>query len=107
MCAAGFNIIQVTGILIHPRCVQFASEIGGYAWEKDPVDGRATNRPRDADNHLMDAMRYAMEPFIRRRIAAPPERQRPQTDGVSAQDMRGGWDGLNAGFRLHRKKGTG
>lgn len=90
---SGIQYIQDYRILIHPRCVQFASEIGGYAWEKDPVDGRATNRPRDADNHLMDAMRYAMEPFIRRRIAAPPERQRPQTDGVSAQDMRGGWDG--------------
>lgn len=90
---SGIQYIQDYRILIHPRCVQFASEIGGYAWEKDPVDGRATNRPRDADNHLMDAMRYAMEPFIRHRIAAPPERQRPQTDGVSAQDMRGGWDG--------------
>ncbi len=85
----GIQYLQGYRILIHPRCVHFAEEIGSYAWEKDDT-GAARNRPRDSGNHLMDAMRYAMEPFIRRRVV-PPGR-RPAAAAVTPQDMKGGWD---------------
>ena len=45
---------------MHPRCVNFLREISCYRWEKDAT-GKRLNVPHDEDNHLMDAMRYAME----------------------------------------------
>lgn len=87
----GIQYLQGYRILIHPRCAHFAAEIGGYCWEKDR-SGAALNRPADRDNHLMDAMRYAMEPYIRRRVVPTPPARRTAPGGVLAQDMRGGWD---------------
>lgn len=87
----GIQYLQGYRILIHPRCVHFAREIGGYAWEKDK-SGAAVNRPIDHDNHLMDAMRYGMEPFIRKRIEPPRRTQRTAPAGILPQDVRGGWD---------------
>ena len=57
--------------MIHPRCVHFASEISSYTWDKDK-EGNQINKPIDDNNHLMDAMRYALEPYIRRRVTDPP-----------------------------------
>ena len=48
--------------IIHPRCVNFITEISNYTWDKDKFDN-AINKPIDDFNHLMDAMRYAMEEF--------------------------------------------
>lgn len=58
----GIDYIQDFHIIVHPRCVNFITEISSYSWAKDK-DGRPTNRPEDDFNHLMDAMRYAMEDF--------------------------------------------
>lgn len=59
----GIQKIQDYHIIIHPRCVNFLTEISCYAWEQDK-SGTAINRPIDDYNHLMDAMRYAMEDKI-------------------------------------------
>lgn len=59
---AGISIIQDYKIIIHPRCVNFITEISNYTWDKDKF-GNAINKPIDDFNHLMDAMRYAMEEF--------------------------------------------
>lgn len=59
---AGISIIQDYKIIIHPRCVNFITEISNYTWDKDKFDN-AINKPIDNFNHLMDAMRYAMEDF--------------------------------------------
>lgn len=59
---AGISIIQDYKIIIHPRCVNFITEISNYTWDKDKFDN-AINKPIDDFNHLMDAMRYAMEDF--------------------------------------------
>lgn len=56
----GIQYLQGYTILIHPRCVHFLTEISNYAWETDSF-GTRTNRPMDDFNHLMDAMRYALE----------------------------------------------
>lgn len=44
-----------------PKCVNFLTEIGNYTWARDSQTGRQLNRPIDDFNHLMDAMRYAVE----------------------------------------------
>lgn len=47
-------------IVVHPRCVNFMREAGSYAWQIDK-HGDSINKPTDDNNHLMDAMRYAMQ----------------------------------------------
>lgn len=63
--AYGIQYIQDFEIIIHPRCVNFLTEISNYTWDKDKF-GNSINQPIDDFNHLMDAMRYAVERFSRR-----------------------------------------
>lgn len=60
----GIQFIQGFKIIVHPRCVNFISEISNYTWAKDKL-GNTTNKPIDDFNHLMDAMRYALEGFVK------------------------------------------
>ena len=60
----GIQWIQDLEIIIHPRCVNFLTEISQYQWKKDKF-GKALNEP-DGEDHLMDAMRYALERFIQK-----------------------------------------
>ena len=59
----GIQWIQDLEIIIHPRCVNFITEISNYTWDKDKF-GNKLNEPIDDFNHLMDAMRYALEKHI-------------------------------------------
>ena len=56
----GIQYIQQYKIIIHPRCVNFITEISNYIWDKDKFN-TPINTPVDDFNHLMDAMRYACE----------------------------------------------
>lgn len=58
----GIDYIQDYKIIIHPGCVNFITEINNYTWDVDKF-GKRINVPIDDFNHLMDAMRYAMEEF--------------------------------------------
>lgn len=60
----GIDFIQDFKIVIHPRCVNFITEISNYTWDEDKF-GKKINKPIDDFNHLMDAMRYALEDFIK------------------------------------------
>lgn len=60
---SGIQFIQDFEIIIHPRCVNFLTEISQYTWDTDKF-GKKLNVPIDDFNHLMDAMRYALEKFI-------------------------------------------
>jgi len=59
----GIQFIQQFQLIIHPSCVYTILELNNYCW--DERDGRSLNRPIDEYNHLMDAMRYGMEKFIK------------------------------------------
>lgn len=59
----GIQWIQDLEIIIHPRCVNFITEISNYTWDTDKF-GTKLNVPIDDFNHLMDAMRYALEKYI-------------------------------------------
>lgn len=56
----GIDFIRGYKLIVHPRCVNTITELGLYVWEEDKF-GRKLNVPRDENNHLMDAMRYALE----------------------------------------------
>ena len=57
---AGIDFISDFKIVVHPKCVNFLTEISNYSWGSDKF-GKKINRPIDDFNHLMDAMRYAVE----------------------------------------------
>lgn len=59
----GIQWIQDLEIIVHPRCVNFLTEISNYTWNKDKF-GNKLNEPIDDFNHLMDAMRYGLEDDI-------------------------------------------
>ena len=63
----GIQYIQGLTIYIHPRCVNFTTEIQNYTFDKDKF-GNAINQPIDDFNHLMDAMRYALEKYAMGRV---------------------------------------
>ena len=48
------------------------------------------NRPQDSENHLMDALRYAMEDLPRRKSNLKITTAR---GAVRAADLRGSWGG--------------
>lgn len=57
---SGIDFIQDYHIIVHPSCVNFITEISNYSWDQDK-SGKRLNVPVDDYNHLMDAMRYAVE----------------------------------------------
>lgn len=59
----GIDFIQGFQIIVHPRCVNFITEVSNYTWDEDKF-GKKINKPVDDFNHLMDAMRYGLEGFI-------------------------------------------
>lgn len=59
----GIQWIQELEIIVHPRCVNFLTEISNYTWDTDKF-GKKLNVPIDDFNHLMDAMRYGLEKYI-------------------------------------------
>jgi phage terminase large subunit len=54
-------------VIIHPRCKHVAQEFGLYRYKTQEVAGIVTVLPIivDADNHCIDAERYALQPLIR------------------------------------------
>lgn len=56
----GIDFLQDYKIYVSPKCQNFITEISNYTWDKD-LNGKMLNKPVDSFNHLMDAMRYAVE----------------------------------------------
>jgi len=50
------GLFQANKIIIHSRCVNLISELLSYAWKK----GREDETPEKENDHLMDALRYAI-----------------------------------------------
>ena len=62
----GIQFIQDFKLIVHPKCENTIIELSNYCW--DTKDGIAINRPIDAYNHLMDALRYSMEQIKRKEL---------------------------------------
>ncbi|MDY3118194.1 MAG: PBSX family phage terminase large subunit [Peptoniphilus sp.] len=60
----GIQFIQDFRMIVHPQCVHFMTEVLNYRWDEDK-QGVKLNRPIDDFNHLIDAMRYSLEPHMR------------------------------------------
>lgn len=66
----GINFLQGFKIHILPKCVHAIQEFNTYVYDQDK-NGNWLNKPVDANNHFIDAMRYAFESYI------IPQRKRP------------------------------
>lgn len=56
----GIRFLQGYTIIVHVTCQNFKNEIEQYHWKEDKY-GNAMAKPVDANNHLMDSLRYAVE----------------------------------------------
>ncbi len=69
----GIRFLQGFQIIIHTECRHFRTEIASYQWAEDKY-GNALRRPRDKDNHLLDALRYALEEVMYQTAAGAARR---------------------------------
>lgn len=58
----GIQFLQGFKIYIHPSCTNTIEEFNTYTFEQDK-EGRWLNKPVDNFNHLIDAIRYAVERY--------------------------------------------
>jgi phage terminase large subunit len=63
----GIQLLQDYRTIIHPRCVNFITEISNYTWATDK-NGHQTQQPIDEMNHLMDAWRYAAAILLEKEV---------------------------------------
>lgn len=62
----GVMFLQGMDIVIHPSCVNTAREFASYAYKTDPRTGEILPAIEDKNNHLIDALRYAVEGLHRK-----------------------------------------
>ncbi|MGG3662530.1 PBSX family phage terminase large subunit [Bacillus gobiensis] len=62
---AGIQFLQQFSIYIHPSCTNASMEFSNYVWERNK-EGQMINKPADEYNHLIDALRYSVEPIRKR-----------------------------------------
>ena len=59
-------------IVIHPRCEQTAREFRLYSYKVDRLNGDVLPVIADANNHYIDAIRYAVGPLIKMKKSRKP-----------------------------------
>lgn len=59
----GITFLQGLRIHVHPSCEHTIEELSTYAYKQDK-EGNWLNEPVDANNHIIDAIRYAMQPYF-------------------------------------------
>lgn len=58
----GIGFLQGFDIVVHPRCKHTIDELTLYSYKTDPLDeSKILPVLADKDNHVMDALRYALE----------------------------------------------
>ena len=82
----GIARISEFRLTVDPKCVNMIRELSSYAYS-ETAGSRGIRMPRDSDNHLCDALRYAFED-VKTFRALPAGKDRE----ITKNDMSGGWD---------------
>lgn len=87
----GINFLKSYDIVVHSRCKNTIQELTLYSWKTDPLTGQILPLLADKDNHLIDALRYAVEALRRAKAPIKPEGsdRKPRTDYKSRRDEGG------------------
>lgn len=57
----GVEFLKSFDIVVHPRCKHLINELTLYSYKTDPLTGQVLPVLADKDNHVIDALRYALE----------------------------------------------
>ena len=57
----GIEFLKSYDIVVHPRCRHTADELALYAYKTDKLTGEVLPVLEDKKNHVIDALRYAVE----------------------------------------------
>ena len=68
----GIEFLKSYDIVVHPRCRHLIDELTLYSYKQDSMTGQVTPVLADKDNHMIDALRYAVE-GVRRIVDGKPE----------------------------------
>lgn len=70
----GISFLQGLDIVVHPGCANLVREFSSYAYRTDKRTGAILPEPEDANNHGIDALRYATERLHRKgRLLPEPD----------------------------------
>lgn len=61
----GIEFLKSFDIVVHPRCKHTADELALYSYKTDPLTGEILPVLEDKNNHVIDALRYALEALRR------------------------------------------
>jgi len=67
----GVEFVKSFDIVVHPRCKHTIDELTLYSYKTDKLTGEVTPVLEDKKNHVIDALRYAVEAMRRRGIDQP------------------------------------
>ena len=86
----GISAINEYKIFIDPKCVNTVREFSSYIYDERRND-RGQRMPKDSDNHLCDALRYA---FADVKLFRPNKDSKARTSEgyITNRDLNGGWD---------------
>ena len=87
----GIEFLKSFDIIVHPRCKHTADELALFSFKQDPLTNEILPVLEDKNNHVIDALRYALEALRRTyRVKTPakPSRDPPDLWGRN----RGGGD---------------
>lgn len=57
----GIQKLQQYELIVHKNCTGIATELENYSWQKDRKTNEYINKPIDAFNHFIDALRYSLQ----------------------------------------------
>lgn len=83
----GVEFLKSYNIVVHPRCTHLIDELTLYSYKVDKATEKVLPILVDASNHLIDALRYALEGMRRIAAAKPVRPPRPRVA------LLGGWQG--------------
>lgn len=85
----GISAISEYKIIVDSSCVNMIRELSTYIYD-DRICENGKKMPKDTDNHLCDALRYAFEDVKFFRPYEQEERQ-PEKTQISGKDLNGAW----------------
>lgn len=87
----GINAINEYKITVNPDCVNMIRELSSYVYDDNSTEN-GKRMPKDSDNHLCDALRYAFED-VKRFHPKPEDGDEPYyRPDITESDFNGGWD---------------